>query len=138
MNTVRGGVLSFLITGLIGALILWAVFIRPNQKAGEAAEAKGNAVVAAGEAAKAADAVPIIEKHFTDRERIERVTIQGNAGILAAAGAADRIPADVDRAARAALCMREVYADHAACQQLPDADPGDGQGADPGRPAAGG
>lgn len=122
---------------LLAAWLLWAVLIRPGQKAQEAARAKGDAVVAAGEAAKAADAIPIIEKHFTNRERIERVTITGNAGIMAAQGAQDRIPADVDRAARAALCLHQIYHDHPACQFLPDVDPRRDEGPDAGRPASG-
>ncbi len=131
--------LAILLGGLaVAAALVWFVLVRPGQAQRAAAEAKGAATVAEGELKKAADALPIIEKHFTERERIERVTVQGNAGIMAAPGAAERVGGDVDRAARAALCLQPIYRDHPACQQLPDADSAGDEATDTARPAAGG
>ena len=125
------------VLGLALVWLFWFVAIRPGQKAAEAAQAKGDGIVAAGEADKARAAVPIIEKHFTERERIERVTVEGNARILAAEGAQDRIPAAVDRAARAALCLHDLYRGDPACQFVPDVDPRRVEAADAGRAPAG-
>jgi hypothetical protein len=127
-----GVVLGMLFLGWL----VWLVAIRPGQMAEEAARAKAGSTIAQGEVAKAQDAARIVEKHFTEKERIERVTIQGTAGIMAAQGAEVRVPADVDRAARAALCLQDAYRGSDACQQLPRPDSGNGEGPNAGRPAA--
>ena len=124
---------GLLAVALAFGFLVWFLLIRPVQKANEAARAKGVGIVAEGERAKAADAVPIIERHFTERERIERVTVQGNAAIAAAEGASERIPAAVDLAGRRALCLHQIYANSPACQQLPHADSGNSQSPNPGR-----
>jgi hypothetical protein len=121
---------------LFMAWLVWLVAIRPGQLAENAARAKAGSTIAQGEVAKAQDAARIVERHFTEKERIERVTIQGTAGIMAAQGAEVRVPADVDRAARAALCLQDAYRGADACQQLPRPDPGNGEGPNAGRPAA--
>lgn len=132
MTLKQAGFLLLFVLGLVlVGWVAWAIVIRPGQNASDAVQAKGDVIVAAGEANKAADAIPIIEKHFTEKERIERVTIQGNVAILAAPGAAELIPADVDRVARAALCLHEVYRGDPACQFVPDIDPRSDASANP-------
>lgn len=119
-------------------IAFWWLFIRPGQIADDAARAKGDAIVADGQAAAARDAGTVIEKHFTNRERIERVTIEGNAAIRAAPGASARIPPAVHAAGLGALCLHAVYSGSPACEQLPDAGAGDDPQADAGSAAAGG
>ncbi len=130
---IGAAVLALLLLGMA----IWWLFIRPGQMADDAARAKGDAVVATGQAAAAKDATGIIEKHFTERERIERVTIQGSQIIAAAPGAGDRIPDAVHRAGLRALCLHADYRGSAPCQQLHDADSADAAPADAGRNPAG-
>lgn len=101
----------------------WLLLIRPGQAERQAAEAGAAVVAAEGRAKAAADAAPIIERHYQTVREIERATSDGATGVLAAEGAADRVPAAVDRAGRAALCLQPLYRGDAACQQLPGADP---------------
>jgi hypothetical protein len=123
--------------GLLGfALLVWLVIVRPGQNAREAATARGEAVVATGEAKKAGEAVVIVQGATNTIREIERVTVQGNAAILAAPGAASALPADVAAAGRRALCLHPVYHGDPACEQLPHAGAGQPEGGDPARPAA--
>jgi hypothetical protein len=105
----------------IGVLI-WALFIRPGQLKDDIRAATATATVATGEAAKAADAAKIVENTHEITRTIERQTITNEKLIRAAPGAGDLVAADVDRAGRAALCLRAVYRLHPACNIVPGAD----------------
>jgi hypothetical protein len=130
--------LAILAAGVCAVLLVgWLIFIRPGAAQREVAEAKGAAVVATAEAAKARDSVRIVERTTNTIREIERATSEGNAAILAAPGAAAVLPADVAAAGRHALCLHALYHGDAACRQLPGAAAGQPEGADAGRPAAG-
>jgi hypothetical protein len=120
------------------AVLWWALFIRPGDLKNETRVATSGAVVATGEAAKAADAARIVENTHEIERTIERQTITNERVIRAAPGAGDAVSADVDRAGRAALCLRHAYRLHPACQQLSGAGAGLDAGADAGRAPAGG
>lgn len=131
-----------LVAGLAALLLvswlIWAVAIRPGQKADEATAAKADTKIATGKVKAATDAVQVIERHFNSVKEIDRVTVQGNTAIMAAPGASEQIPADVARAARAALCLQDIYHSDPACQFVPDIDPAHDAGADTGSAAAAG
>lgn len=125
----RAGLL-LLVVGL--GVLIWALFFRPGQLKADAAAARTETTVAQGEVAKAADARAVTERQNDVIREIERTTITNERTIRAAPGASDPVPDAVDRALRAALCMRRAYHSSPACHQLPDADPAYLAGADTG------
>jgi hypothetical protein len=123
---------------LLAGVLVWWLFLRPSQLKAEAVNARADATVAKGEAAKGADARQIQEKTHEIIRTIERQTIINERTIRAAPGAGQPMAPDVARAGRAALCLRHAYRGDPACQQLPGADPAGVAGTDAGRqPAAG-
>jgi len=101
------------------AFALWWAFIRPGQVQDAAAVTKAGATVAAAAPAIAREALKEVERTHERTNEIRERTAAGNSQIAAAAGASARIPADVDAAGRAALCMHELYRDDPGCAPVP-------------------
>lgn len=101
----------------IGAAIWW-VFIRPGQVQDQAAVTKADGTVAAAAPAIARETLKEVERYHDRTIEIRERTAAGNAGIAAAEGAGARIPGDVDRAGRAALCVHALYRELPACAEL--------------------
>ena len=74
-------------------VLWWALFIRPGQLKQANVNANAGAVVATGEAAKAADAAKIVESTHEIQRTIERQTITNARIIRAAPGAGDPVAA---------------------------------------------
>ncbi len=127
--------------GLVGVLAiafaLWWAFIRPGQVQDAAAVTQADATVAAAAPAIARETLKEVERYHDRTIEIRDRTVAGNAGIAAADGAAARIPADVDRAGRAALCLHALYRELPACTGLLELRAGRAGEADAGRAAAG-
>jgi hypothetical protein len=123
---------------VVGGIVLLTVlladwlFFRPARLAADNVTIKAGATVAKGEVAKAADAAKIVENTHEIVRTIERQTIVNERTIRAAPDAGQLVAPGVDRAGRAALCMRHAYRDHPSCQQLPGAGAALDHGADPG------
>lgn len=113
---VLGLVLAAVVLGL-----LWfgidRVFYAPGRAKVAVAAAKSDAIVATGESNKAADARAVTESIHEITRTIERQTITNERTIRAAQGAGDLVGIDVDRAGRAALCLRKAYVDAPVCAE---------------------
>lgn len=108
----------------LAAGAIWGVFIRPGQKAEQAATATAGAAQAGAQVKAAGDAAAITHTYVEKTREIERVRDVGNAAIGAAAGAGDPLASDVYAAFVGALCMRRAGAGDPACQRLqPDGGP---------------
>ena len=114
---------AIVLLGIGVAVLVWALFIRPGQLKADAALQKAGATVAVGEAAKANDARQIVENTHEITRTIERQTVTNERLIRAAPGAGDLVADDVDRAGRAALCLRASYQSDPACNIVPGPDP---------------
>jgi hypothetical protein len=123
---------------LAAGFVLWWAFIRPGQVQDAAAVTAAQATVAAAAPEIARETLREVERTYEKRVEIERRTATGNAAIAAAPGAAVRVPADVDAAGRAALCLHALYRDDPGCAALPGLRAGRDMGAGAGgAPAVG-
>ena len=111
------GLLGVCAALIIGGFIWWA-FIRPGQVQDAAAVTKAEGTVAAAAPEIARESLKEVERFHEKTIEIRERTAAGNAAIGAAAGAGVAIPADVDAAGRAALCLHAVYRELPACTGL--------------------
>lgn len=125
-----------LIVAVVG-FVVDRLFLAPGRAKKAVATANTEATVSKGEANKASDARAITETRSETIRTIERQTITNERLIRAAPGAGDAVAPDLDRAGRAALCLRHAYRADPACQQLPRPDTEGVVGGDTGRAPAG-
>jgi hypothetical protein len=81
-------------------LLWWLLIGRPERDATRLATAKAGTVVADKRGAAASDAARVIERHFTETRRIERIHDAAQSEIRSAVS-----PADLHRAGVAAVCL---------------------------------
>jgi hypothetical protein len=127
------------VVGVLAAgFALWWAFIRPGQVQDAAAVTKAQATVVAAAPEIARETLREVERTHEKTIQIVERTRAGNAQIAAAAGASARVPADVDAAGRAALCLHALYRDDPGCTALPGLRAGGDMGAGAGGAAAAG
>jgi type II secretory pathway component PulM len=136
LRVARWGVIAGIAAIALAAICFaaWWLIIRPANARADAAQAHVQAATSAGTAAAAQDTLKIVVAHDGIAAAIDALTRENDHAIHAAPGATESVGADLDRAGRAALCLRRAYQSDPGCAALR----GDGGGVGPAQPDAGG
>ena len=106
------------VVGLI-AFAIWWIFIHPAELRQQAAQGKADTEIAKAAAGAGADALKITVDVQQQKASIDATTGANQHAILSAAGASAPVDPELDRAMRAALCLREAYRAEPDCAPVP-------------------